>query len=355
MIAKTMEFIKQNSSILIVDDTVPNVFLLEQLLKISGYTNIVKLTDSRDVLKTYLEIKPDLLLLDLKMPHFDGFEILEQLNAIREDDYLSVIVITAQSDKENRLKALELGAKDFIGKPFDHSEVVMRVNNLLEIRMLHNTIRKSNRLLEERIQERTRENEEIQLELVNKLLIAAEFRDDDTGVHIIRIGKYAEELGNLTGFDKKTCHQLSKAAMMHDVGKIAIPDGILLKPGPLTAAEMEVMKTHTNKGADILTGSVSEVLQLGEVIALTHHEKWNGTGYPAGLSGEEIPIEGRITAICDVFDALLSKRPYKEAWSLNDTLALMSKETGVHFDPQLLSVFMKNIDRFIEIRENFNN
>ncbi|WP_373484130.1 HD-GYP domain-containing protein [Acetobacterium sp.] len=355
MIAKTMASIKQNSRILIVDDTAPNVFLLEQLLKISGYANIFTLTDSREVLKTYDEIKPDLLLLDLKMPHFDGFDILEQLNALGEDDYLSVIVITAQSDKENRIKALELGAKDFIGKPFDHAEVIMRVTNLLEIRMLHNATKRSNRLLEERVQERTRENENIQLELVNKLLIAAEFRDDDTGHHITRIGKYAETLGNLLGFEKNFMLQLSQAAMMHDVGKIAIPDGILLKPGPLTRAEMDVMKTHTHKGADILTGSVSKVLKLGEIIALTHHEKWDGSGYPAGLSGEEIPIAGRITAICDVFDALLSKRPYKKAWTLDNTLTLLAEENGRHFDPHLLPLFLNNIDRFLDIRTKFEN
>lgn len=355
MIEKNMAINQKNSRILIVDDMASNLFLLEQLLKISGYQNIVKLTDSREVLQTYLEIKPDLLLMDLKMPHLDGFQILDQLNAIREDDYLSVIMITAQSDKENRLKALQMGAKDFIGKPFDHAEVIMRVTNLLEIRMLHNADRQNNRLLEERVQERTTEIEEIQLELVKKLLIAAEFRDDDTGNHIIRIGKYANEMAKLLGFEKNACHQLSQAAMMHDVGKIGIPDRILLKPAALTFDEMEIMKKHTDKGADILTGSVSKVLQLGEIIALTHHEKWDGTGYPVGLKGEEIPIEGRITAICDVFDALLSERPYKKSWTLASTLDLMTSESGIHFDPDLLQLFIDNIDIFIDIRKNFEN
>lgn len=355
MIENNMAINQKNSRILIVDDMASNLFLLEQLLKISGYQNIVKLTDSREVLQTYLEIKPDLLLMDLKMPHLDGFQILEQLNAIREDDYLSVIMITAQSDKENRLKALQMGAKDFIGKTFDHAEVIMRVTNLLEIRMLHNADRQNNRLLEERVQERTKEIEEIQLELVKKLLIAAEFRDDDTGNHIIRIGKYANEMAKLLGFEKTACHQLSQAAMMNDVGKIGIPDRILLKPAALTFDEMEIMKKHTDKGADILTGSISKVLQLGEIIALTHHEKWDGTGYPDGLKGEEIPIEGRITAICDVFDALLSERPYKKSWTLASTLDLMTSESGIHFDPDLLELFIDNIDIFIDIRKNFEN
>ncbi len=349
MLAKTMAFIKQNSRILIVDDTPANVFLLEQLLKISGYTHIVTLTDSREVLTTYQTFKPDLLLLDLKMPYLDGFDILTQLNALENEDYLSVIVITAQSDKENRLKSLDLGARDFIGKPFDHTEVIMRVTNLLEIRLLHNATKENNRLLEERVAERTQEIESIQLELVNKLLIAAEFRDDDTGNHIIRIGQYAAELGQLAGLSASHCQRLTPAAMMHDIGKIGIPDGILLKPGPLTATEMAIMKTHTQKGADILTGSAGAVLQLGEVIALSHHEKWDGSGYPAGLAADAIPLEGRITAICDVFDALLSVRPYKPAWTMASTLDLMAREAGHHFDPDLLHLFLDNIDSFIKI------
>lgn len=354
MLAKTMAFIKQNSRILIVDDTPANVFLLEQLLKISGYTHIVTLTDSREVVATYQTFKPDLLLLDLKMPYLDGFDILNQLNALENDDYLSVIVITAQSDKENRLKSLELGARDFIGKPFDHAEVIMRVTNLLEIRLLHNATKQNNRLLEERVAERTREIENIQLELVNKLLIAAEFRDDDTGNHIIRIGQYAAVLGQLAGLSAGHCQRLAPAAMMHDIGKIGIPDGILLKPGPLTGAEMAIMKTHTQKGADILTGSAGAVLQLGEVIALSHHEKWDGSGYPAGLAADAIPLEGRITAICDVFDALLSVRPYKPAWTMVNTLDLMTREAGHHFDPELLRLFLDNVDRFIKIRTDCN-
>lgn len=354
MLAKTMAFIKQNSRILIVDDTPANVFLLEQLLKISGYTHIVTLTDSREVLSTYQTFKPDLLLLDLKMPYLDGFDILTQLNALEKEDYLSVIVITAQSDKENRLKSLELGARDFIGKPFDHAEVIMRVTNLLEIRLLHNAAKENNRLLEERVAQRTREIENIQLELVNKLLIAAEFRDDDTGNHIIRIGQYAAVLGQLAGLSAGHCQRLEPAAMMHDIGKIGIPDGILLKPGPLTAAEMAIMQTHTQKGADILTGSAGAVLQLGEVIALSHHEKWDGSGYPAGLAADAIPFEGRITAICDVFDALLSVRPYKPAWSMANTLDLMAEESGHHFDPELLDLFLDNVDCFIKIFTDCN-
>ncbi|WP_303867619.1 HD domain-containing phosphohydrolase [Acetobacterium wieringae] len=355
MLTKTMTLIKQTSRILIVDDTPANVFLLEQLLKLSGYTNIVTLTDSREVLSTYQTFQPDLLLLDLKMPYLDGFDILKQLNALENEDYLSVIVITAQSDKENRLKSLELGARDFIGKPFDHTEVIMRVTNLLEIRLLHNATKENNRLLEERVTERTREIENIQLELVNKLLIAAEFRDDNTGNHILRIGQYAAVLGQLWGLDQSDCLLLSQAAMMHDIGKIGVPDGILLKPGPLTVEEMAIMKTHTQKGADILTGSAATVLQLGEVIALSHHEKWDGSGYPAGLAADAIPLEGRITAICDVFDALLSERPYKPAWTMNSTLDLMAREAGHHFDPELLQLFLDNVDRFIKIYNECTN
>jgi len=349
------ELIKTQSKILIVDDNLTNVFLLEQLLKMNGYSNIVTLTDSREVLSTYVNMEPDLILLDLKMPYLDGFQLLELMNLEKKNDYLPVIVITAQSEKENLIKALKLGAKDFIGKPFDGAEVLMRVANMLEIRLLHNATKRDNLLLEVKVKERTKEIQDIQLELVQRLLRAAEFRDNDTGNHIRRIGEFAAALGKLIGLDAEYCNRLFQASMMHDVGKIAIPDSILLKPDKLTDFEMEIMKKHTIKGAEILADSSSEVLRLGEEIALTHHEKWDGSGYPRGLKGAEIPLSGRITAICDVFDALRSERPYKKAWSLEDVIATMKQERGYHFDPSLLDTFMNNLNIFTGIRQNHEN
>lgn len=325
--------------ILILDDNPVNGMLLEKMLSISGYSNVVTLTDSREVFEVYQSFKPDLLLLDLQMPYYDGFEVLEGLNRLKDSDYLPVIIITAQSDKENLLKALELGAKDFVGKPFDRTEVLMRIRNMLEIRMLHNQIREQNQKLEEKVQERTRELQDLQLELVQRLLRAAEFRDTDTGEHIKRIGLYAYEMGKEAGCDEKYCKLLEYASMMHDIGKIGIPDEILLKPARLDPEEWAKMTTHTTKGAEILTGSHYDLILMAEQIALTHHEKWDGSGYPKGLKGEEIPIAGRITAICDVFDALISKRPYKEPWETARAVAEIKKGAGTQFDPNWSKYF----------------
>ena len=342
------------AKILIVDDTPANVILLRKILQMSGYSDIKTLTDSREVIPTYLTYKPDLLLLDLRMPHMDGLEVLEKLNEIKGDDYIPVIIITAQDDKDTRQRGYQLGAKDYISKPIDTGEVLTRIRNMLEIRLAHDDLIDYNRLLEEKVAERTREVSELQLELINRLLLAVEFRDDATGKHILRIGNYAETLGRLVGMTEAESTKLFHASMMHDIGKIGIPDEILLKPGRLTEAEFEKMKTHTVKGAEILVGSASEVIKMAEVIALTHHERWDGRGYPRGLKGEEIELAGRITALLDVFDALLAKRPYKEAWEFGRVLQYVESESGKQFDPYLTRVFLNNIQLFISIRDEFS-
>lgn len=340
----------KDAKILIIDDNKANVLILKKILNVHGYKNAITLVDSREALDTYLQYHPDLLLLDLKMPYLDGFEVLDQLNEVKgDDDYLPVIVITAQSDKENRLKAFELGAKDFIGKPFDPFEILMRINNVLEIRMLHNKFIEQNKNLEKMVQERTKELEYTQTELIRRLLMAAEFRDNDTGSHISRIGSYCYEFGKLLEFSEKRCEIFYYASMMHDIGKIGIPDEILLKPSKLNASEWTKMKTHTITGSKLLTNGNSDTIKLAEKIALTHHEKFDGTGYPNGLKGKEIPLEGRIAAICDVFDALLSKRPYKDPWTLDDVIEEIKKGIGTHFDPHLAKMFLDNISIFIDI------
>jgi putative two-component system response regulator len=343
-----------NARILIVDDTPANVILLQKILQMSGYKNIRTLTDSREVIQTYLAYKPDLLLLDLRMPYMDGLEVLEKLGEIKGDDYIPVIIITAQDDKETRLRGYQLGAKDYISKPIDNMEVLMRIRNMLEIRLSHDELKDYNKQLEEKVAERTREVSELQLELINRLLLAVEFRDDATGKHILRIGNYARELGRLIGMGDAECTKLFHASMMHDIGKIGIPDEILLKPGKLTEAEFERMKTHTVKGAEILVGSASEIINIAEVIALTHHERWDGQGYPAGLKGEQIPLVGRITSLIDVFDVLLAKRPYKEAWEFGRVLQYIESEIGRQFDPYLARVFLNNIRQFTTIKEEFS-
>lgn len=340
------------AKILIIDDNPVNILLLEKMLKISGYKseNIITTTDSREAISLYSSNIPDIILLDLQMPYLNGFQILEKLNEITEEEYLAVIVITAQNDKENHLKALQMGARDFIGKPFDHAEVSMRITNILEMKMMHKKVKDYSAVLEVKVTERTKELEDLQLDLINRLLMAAEFRDNDTGTHIKRIGLYSQLLAEKLGMPQEYCNLIKYSSMMHDIGKIAIPDNILLKSGKLNHEEWQKMKTHAEKGAEILRGSKYEILQMGEEIAMTHHEKWDGSGYPKGLSGEEIPLSGRITAVCDVFDALNSRRPYKEAWDSESSVEEIKKERNRHFDPKLVDIFLENIEEFLEIK-----
>jgi len=342
-----------NAKILIVDDHPANLLLLEKLLVISGFHNIKTTTDSRETLELYTKFKPDLLLLDFRMPYLDGFQVMEQLNSYKEDDYLPIVMITAQDDREHRLKALKTGAKDFIVKPFDHAEVIMRIRNNLEIRLLYNEVRLHNHQLEEKVQDRIKEFQELQIELIQRLVLAAEFRDSETGNHIVRMSMYTYELGKVVGLPEKECKLLLYASMMHDIGKIGIPDNILLKPGKLIPKEWEIMKTHAYKGAQILKGSSSEIIKMAEQIALTHHEKWDGSGYPQGLKGEEIPLVGRITAICDVFDALISERPYKQAWPKEMVISEMERGSGIHFDPFLVKAFFEILPIIYVIKDKY--
>lgn len=338
------------SRILIADDVPANVAMLTRLLESVGYGSVRSTTDSLQIVPIYQAYRPDLLLLDLKMPGMDGFQVLEKLGETKGDDYLPVIIVSAQDDQENRLRALALGARDFITKPFDTGEILARIRNMLELRRLHNAVTDHNRLLDELVRERTRELQETQEELLNRLLRASEFRDNDTGRHVVRIGALTERLARLSGLSGQFCNHIGQASMMHDIGKIGIPDRILLKPTALTLTEWETMMTHAEKGAQLLAGSGSAVFRMAERIAGTHHERWDGTGYPRRLQGVEIPIEGRITALADVFDALLSDRPYKAAWQLDRAEDYIAKNRGRHFDPALTDLFLGNIGQFIEIR-----
>lgn len=342
-----------NARILIVDDQQPNVMLLERMLKDSGYVHVQTATDSREVARLYQEFQPDLLLLDLRMPFMDGFEVMEQLRRMNPDDYLPILMLTTDFKRENRLRALTLGARDFVGKPFDYVEVLSRIQNLLEVRLLHNEVRDQNRMLEEKVRERTRELRETQLEIVLRLARTTEYRDNDTGFHITRMSLYCHSLGCAAGMSEEECELLRHSSPMHDVGKVAIPDHILHKPGKLDPDEWEIMKTHAAIGANILSGSRSELLQMAEEIALTHHEKWDGTGYPNGLKGEEIPLVGRICGLCDVFDALTSERPYKKAWSVEEAVTEIQRGSGKHFDPRLVERFMQILPEIIEIKERY--
>jgi putative two-component system response regulator len=341
------------ASILIVDDQPANVLLLEKVLHAAGYHALRSTTDSREVARLYQESPPDLVLLDLSMPHLDGFAVLEQIKKFEHGSYAPVLILTAQADRTSRLRALQAGARDFLTKPFDQVEVLTRISNLLEVRLLHNEVRKHNLGLEEKIRERTKELHETQLEIVRRLGRAAEYRDDDTGFHIIRMSRSAAMLGEAAGLDQKECELLLHATPMHDIGKIGIPDHILLKPAKLTAEEWELMRMHPTIGGDLLSGSSSPLLQMAEAVARTHHERWDGTGYPDGLKGEEIPLAGRICSICDVFDALTSDRPYKKAWGVEAALAEIDRLSGIQFDPRLVQCFRRIVPAILSIRSQY--
>lgn len=342
------------SKIMLVDDIPTNTMLLKRILSIEGFEDVQITNDARTAVQMYLDYKPDVLILDLKMPFMDGFQVMEQLNEVKGDDYLPVIIITAQNDQINRLRAYELGAKDFIGKPFENTEVIMRIRNMLEIRRLHNKEKAHNQKLQHDVFLRNQELHDLRLELVHRLVKAAEFRDNNTGLHVNRISFYSYELAVGMGLSQIQAELIKNASALHDIGKIVIPDEILLKPGPLNEQEWEKMKSHTVKGAEILAGSNFAMIQMAEIIAMTHHEWWNGQGYPRGLQGEEIPLAGRITAVCDVFDALVSERPYKSAWSLEEALKEMRQRGGTHFDPQVSATFFDILPRINAIREEYH-
>jgi putative two-component system response regulator len=287
------------------------------------------------------EKEPDLILLDLHMPVLNGFEVLEQLGPlIRGNGHLPVLVLTADVTPQVKRQALAAGAKDFLTKPLDRIEVQLRVTNLLEMR-LHNAV------LEASVVERTAKLQDAQLETLQRLATAAEYRDDDTGQHTKRVGALAAAIARNLGLKPPQIEAIERAAPLHDVGKIGISDLILLKPAKLTDEEFEIIKTHTTIGAKILSASSSPLLQLAEVIALAHHERWEGNGYPAQLAGKDIPIEGRIVTIADVFDALMHDRPYKKAWALPDAIAEIERQSGRQFDPDLVACFREVISELI--------
>jgi len=330
----------KSAHILIVDDQIVNVKLLEKILSNAGYQNIFSTTDSRQAVDLFLEHDIDTLLLDIRMPHMDGFEVMSELNNHLSDDYLPILVLTAEITSEVRAKALQSGAKDFLTKPFDQLEVLQRIHNILEVRLLHKQIRHQNEQLEAEVRKRTLELENSRYEVIERLGQAAEFKDNETGNHILRMSKYSRLLAQAYGLPNDEVDLIFLAAPMHDIGKIGIPDHVLLKPGKLDPEEWTIMQTHVELGGELLSGSDEiPLMEKAKNIALSHHEKWDGSGYPNGLSGEEIPIEGRICAVCDVFDALTSERPYKEAWSVEKAMDLIRSESGKHFDPSLVPLF----------------
>lgn len=339
----------KHARILIVDDEPANVDLLRRMLERAGFVRLESTNDPREAAALYVKLRPDLILLDLHMPGMDGLEVMDQLNQIAEASYLPILMLTGDMTPEARREALSRGAKDFVNKPFSPDEVLLRIRTLLETRFLYLQIQTQNQMLEAKVRARTRELEAAQIEIIERLARAAEFRDDNTGQHTERVGQMAALLAKAIGLSDGQVSLIRRAAPLHDVGKIGIPDSILMKLGKLTADEFALVRTHTTIGARILSGSRFALLRLAEEIAFSHHERWDGSGYE-GIARDSIPLAGRIVAIADVFDALTQKRPYKAAWPVADAAAEMDRQRGRQFDPNLVDAFLKVIEQHELIR-----
>ncbi len=330
----------QDARILIVDDQQPNRLLTQRILERDGYTHITATGRSDQVVSIFESDPPDLLLLDLQMPVPDGFAIMDLLTRwTTGETYVPILVLTADASQATRHRALQAGARDFLTKPLDAAEVSLRILNLLTTRQLQLKLQSHNQQLEQQVAHRTQELEHARREAFERLAIASEYRDDATRQHTQRVGRLAARLAGQLGCDPAMVSILAQAAPLHDLGKIAIPDAILLKPGKLTPDEFATMKTHAQIGADIMSGGSSELFTVAASIALTHHERWDGTGYPNGLVGETIPLPGRIVALADVFDAMSHARPYKPPVALSAVLLEINRCAGTHFDPAVVHAF----------------
>ena len=334
----------RNARILIVDDEPNNVEMLRRILDREGFGRIESTTDSREAASLYVQHRPDLILLDLRMPHLDGLDVMTQLNEIAEASYLPILILSGDLTPEARRDALSRGAKDFVSKPFQQDELLLRIRTLLETRLLYLQIQSQNQLLEAKVRERTRALEEAQVEIVARLAVAAEFRDDNTGQHTQRVGQMSALLATRLGLPDGQVSLIRRAAELHDVGKIGVPDTILLKIGRLTSEEFEIVKTHTTIGARILSGGKFPLLRLSEEIAFTHHERWDGSGY-AGIRGTDIALAGRIVTVADVFDALTQQRPYKPAWPVAEAIAEIDRQRGRQFDPAVVDAFLRVVSQ----------
>lgn len=335
--------------ILIIDDEPANLKLLDKMLASQGYQQRILIQDARDVLARYLEARPDLILLDINMPHLDGYQVMEQLQALDDPLAPPIVVLTAQHGRESLLKALSAGARDFIGKPFDRVELLMRVRNLLDAQLGHRLLYQQKEVLDDMVRLRTQELERTRLKIVQCLGRAAEYRDNETGNHIIRVSQVSALLAKKLGWSDACSELMLHASPMHDLGKIGIPDHVLLKPGKFEPEERQIINTHTTIGAALLDDDDSALLRLSREIALSHHEKWDGSGYPNGLAGEAIPQSGRIVAVADVFDALTSSRPYKKAWSIDNAIAFVRDNAGSHFDPAVVACFLAHLPEILAI------
>ena len=332
-------------TILVVDDTPENIDVLVGVLKDDYFVKAA--TNGEMALKLVSANPPDMILLDIMMPGMGGYEVCGRLKADHTTRHIPVIFITAKIEIQDEILGFEVGAVDYITKPISPPIVKARVKT-------HLALYDQNRELDRKVRQQTRELYETRLRVIQRLGRAAEYKDDDTGLHVIRMSHYAQILGLAAGMSESEAEMLLNASPMHDIGKLGIPDSILNKQEKLDADELEIMKTHCVIGAEIIGEDTSELLQLARILALTHHERWNGDGYPLGISGESIPRVSRIVAIADVFDALTSERPYKEPWPVSEAVDLLESAAGELFDPQLVRLFIDSLPKIIETKNLYS-
>jgi putative two-component system response regulator len=339
--------------IAIVDDARINIQFVRRHLQNAGYTNFVTTTDSTQTMALLQAERPDVVLLDIMMPQVDGIQILQWVRGDPALHLTPVLILTASTDTETKLRALQAGATDFLAKPVDPSDLLPRIRNALIVKAHQDHLASYSEELERQVRLRTAELEASRLQVVHCLARAAEFRDDITGAHVLRVGSYCEILARELGFDENAARMLGLAAQLHDVGKIGLPDSVLLKQGKLTPAEYDVVKRHCDIGLAIvrpMDGANSHLLlDMAARIAHCHHERWDGTGYPRGLAGAAIPIEARITSVADVFDALSRSRPYKPAFPIERCMAMLEEGRNTQFDPAVLDAIVRRSDDVIEI------
>ena len=332
-------------TILVVDDTPENIDVITELL--SNEYRVKAAMNGEKALKIVdNDSKIDLILLDIMMPGMDGYAVCKRLKENPLTKGIPVIFLTAKGEVEAEAKGFKLGAVDYITKPISPSIVQARVKT-------HLALHDQNKALESKVHQRTKELHDTRLEIIRRLGRAAEFKDNETGLHVIRMSYYSKVIGKAIGMNEHESEMLLQTAPMHDIGKIGIPDSILLKPGKLDDDEWKVIRKHPAFGYEIIGEHSSELLENARVVALTHHEKWDGTGYPNGTAGEDIPLVGRITAVADVFDALTSNRPYKEAWPVEKALSVINEESGKHFEPMMVDAFMMNIPEVEKIKSKY--
>jgi putative two-component system response regulator len=334
--------------VLVVDDSATNVLLLSQMIKSINCTPIA-FSDPLKAAEAAKTLDADLALVDFEMPGMDGVELIKALRAMPKHADLPIVMVTTCDQQAVRYAALDAGATDFLTKPIDPVETKSRVRNLLKLRQAQNRLRDRVSWLANEVAQATRQLAEREQEIVYRLARAAEYRDSETGSHIARMARYCLLIAESMGLDADQCRALYLAAPMHDIGKIAVADSILLKPERLTPDERAAMEQHTLHGHRILADSKTPLIRLAAEIAVSHHERWDGTGYPNGLKGDDIPLVGRIAAVADVFDALTSVRPYKPAWTTDDARAYIVEASGTHFDPACVAAFLRHWPKVLEI------